>query len=78
MARRHAEVFLHRGAQGPGLRTAQPAADVPESARLLRVEPHSDGLRDRIWWGLELERHVQVGRKLRHEPAELTLKDDRA
>ena len=42
---------LPPGARGRGLRPAQPAPDVPQPAGLLRVEPHSEGLRERIWWG---------------------------
>ena len=46
------EVFLEVIA-GEGFVAAQPPADVPESlARpVCRIEPHSPGLRDRIWWG---------------------------
>jgi alkanesulfonate monooxygenase SsuD/methylene tetrahydromethanopterin reductase-like flavin-dependent oxidoreductase (luciferase family) len=33
------------------LRGAESPADVPEPPGLLRLEPHSPGLRDRIWWG---------------------------
>jgi alkanesulfonate monooxygenase SsuD/methylene tetrahydromethanopterin reductase-like flavin-dependent oxidoreductase (luciferase family) len=30
---------------------AEPAADVPDPGGMLRVEPHSARLRERIWWG---------------------------
>ena len=51
MARRHAR-GVPRRAQGRGLRQAQPAADVPQPARACcALEPHSEGLRERIWWG---------------------------
>jgi alkanesulfonate monooxygenase SsuD/methylene tetrahydromethanopterin reductase-like flavin-dependent oxidoreductase (luciferase family) len=46
MARRHAEVFLELL---EGLGFAQPMFTNPPG--LLRVEPHSEGLRERIWWG---------------------------
>ncbi len=45
MARRHTDVFLEL-LEGKGF--AEPATDVPHPAC---VEPHSEGLRDRIWWG---------------------------
>ena len=51
MARRHAEVFLDLLPRR-GLCPAEPAADVPQPARACcALEPHSEGLRDRIWWG---------------------------
>ena len=51
MAREHT-AGLPRGAQGRGVRGAEPAADVPQPARACSgIEPHSPGLRDRIWWG---------------------------
>lgn len=50
MARRHTEVFLDvlRG-QGFAKPNAQPMFPNPDG--LLRLEPHSEGLRERIWWG---------------------------
>jgi len=50
MARDHAEVLLE--ALG-GARFAQPNPSpmFPNPPGLLRPEPHSPGLRDRIWWG---------------------------
>jgi len=57
--------------KGQGFAQPNPRRLFQNPPGLLRVEPHSDGLRDRIWLGLELERHVQVGRETRHEPAEL-------
>ena len=51
MARDHTEVFLRR-AHGVGLRRAEPNPPMfPNPPGLLRPEPHSPGLRDRIWWG---------------------------
>src|SRR5271163_1484203 len=50
MARRHAEVFLEMlGGQGFAKPNPRPMFSNPPG--LLRVEPHSEGLRDRIWWG---------------------------
>lgn len=50
MARRHTDVFLEVLA-GEGFATPNPRPMFPNPPGLLRVEPHSEGLRDRIWWG---------------------------
>jgi alkanesulfonate monooxygenase SsuD/methylene tetrahydromethanopterin reductase-like flavin-dependent oxidoreductase (luciferase family) len=50
MARRHAEVFLHL-LDGKGFAQPNPRPMFPNPPGLLRLEPHSEGLRDRIWWG---------------------------
>lgn len=50
MARRHAEAFLD-ALLGKGFARPNPRPMFPNPPGLLRVEPHSDGLRDRIWWG---------------------------
>jgi alkanesulfonate monooxygenase SsuD/methylene tetrahydromethanopterin reductase-like flavin-dependent oxidoreductase (luciferase family) len=50
MARRHAEAFLD-ALKGEGFAKPNPRPMFPNPPGLLRVEPHSDGLRDRIWWG---------------------------
>jgi alkanesulfonate monooxygenase SsuD/methylene tetrahydromethanopterin reductase-like flavin-dependent oxidoreductase (luciferase family) len=50
MARRHAEVFLQLLA-GEGFAQPNPRPMFPNPPGLLRLEPHSPGLRDRIWWG---------------------------
>src|ERR1700704_3273256 len=50
MARRHAEVFLEL-LEGGGFAKPNPRPMFPNPPGLLRVEPHSEGLRDRIWWG---------------------------
>ncbi|MDQ4034541.1 MAG: LLM class flavin-dependent oxidoreductase [Chloroflexota bacterium] len=50
MARRHAEVFLEL-LQGEGFAEPNPRPMFPNPPGLLRVEPHSAGLRERIWWG---------------------------
>jgi alkanesulfonate monooxygenase SsuD/methylene tetrahydromethanopterin reductase-like flavin-dependent oxidoreductase (luciferase family) len=50
MARRHAEVFL-RLLKGEGFAQPNPRPMFPNPPGLLRLEPHSDGLRERIWWG---------------------------
>src|SRR6187399_277398 len=50
MARRHAEVFL-QVLDGEGFAKPNPRPMFPNPPGLLTVEPHSPGLRDRIWWG---------------------------
>ncbi len=52
MARRNVEILLEvlRG-QGFAKPHPQPQPMFPNPPGLLRVEPHSEGLRDRIWWG---------------------------
>src|SRR6186997_2632291 len=50
MARRHAEVFL-QVIKGEGFAQPNPRPMFPNPPGLLRVEPHSEGLRERIWWG---------------------------
>jgi alkanesulfonate monooxygenase SsuD/methylene tetrahydromethanopterin reductase-like flavin-dependent oxidoreductase (luciferase family) len=50
MGRRHAEVFL-RLLKGEGFAQPHPRPMFPNPPGLLRLEPHADGLRERIWWG---------------------------
>ncbi|WP_353651433.1 LLM class flavin-dependent oxidoreductase [Nakamurella sp. A5-74] len=50
MARNHTEVFL-KVLQGGGFAEPSPRPMFPNPPGLLRIEPHSEGLRDRIWWG---------------------------
>jgi alkanesulfonate monooxygenase SsuD/methylene tetrahydromethanopterin reductase-like flavin-dependent oxidoreductase (luciferase family) len=50
MARRHAGVFLEL-LEGDGFAEPNPRPMFPNPPGLLRLEPHSPGLRDRIWWG---------------------------
>ncbi|MCB0908408.1 MAG: LLM class flavin-dependent oxidoreductase, partial [Nocardioidaceae bacterium] len=50
MAREHAAVFL-KVIEGEGFAQPNPRPMFPNPPGLLRVEPHSPGLRDRIWWG---------------------------
>ena len=50
MGRRHAEVFLEL-LKGEGFAQPNPRPMFPNPPGLLRLEPHSPGLRDRIWWG---------------------------
>ena len=50
MARRHATVFLDL-LRGEGFAKPNPRPMFPNPPGLLRLEPHSAGLGDRIWWG---------------------------
>src|SRR6187401_1799574 len=50
MARRHTELFLDL-LDGEGFAEPNPRPMFPNPPGLLTLEPHSPGLRDRIWWG---------------------------
>jgi alkanesulfonate monooxygenase SsuD/methylene tetrahydromethanopterin reductase-like flavin-dependent oxidoreductase (luciferase family) len=50
LARQHTEAFL-RVLTGTGFAQPSPSPMFPNPPGLLRPEPHSPGLRDRIWWG---------------------------
>ena len=50
IARRHTDVLLEVP-RGEGIAQPNPRPIFPNSPGLLRIEPYSEGLRDRIWWG---------------------------
>ena len=50
MGRRHARVFLDL-LRGRGFAEPNPQPMFPNPPGLLRLEPHSEDLRERIWWG---------------------------
>jgi len=50
MARRHTDVLLEV-LRGEGFAEPNPRPMFPNPPGLLRLEPHSEGLRERIWWG---------------------------
>ncbi|SNS78056.1 LLM class flavin-dependent oxidoreductase [Rhodococcoides kyotonense] len=50
MAREHTRTFLDL-LGGEGFATPNPRPMFPNPPGLLRLEPHSPGLRERIWWG---------------------------
>ncbi len=50
MAREHTRVFLDV-ISGAGFAEPNPRPMFANPPGLLRIEPHSEGLRDRIWWG---------------------------
>src|SRR5262245_8004324 len=72
MARRHAEVFLEV-LRGKGFAKPNPRPMFPNPPGLLRIEPHSESLRERIWWGAANQRNRRVGSKARHAPAKLDI-----
>ena len=50
MARQHTEILLEV-LKGDGFAKPNPRPMFPNPGGLLRIEPHSEGLLDRIWWG---------------------------
>ncbi len=50
MGRRHTEVLLEI-LKGEGFAEPNPRPMFPNPPGLLRIEPHSEGLRERLWWG---------------------------
>ena len=58
MAREHARVFLEV-LKGEGFAEPNPRPMFANPPGLLRVEPHSDGLRERIWWGAGTRRTAE-------------------
>jgi alkanesulfonate monooxygenase SsuD/methylene tetrahydromethanopterin reductase-like flavin-dependent oxidoreductase (luciferase family) len=50
MGRGHAKTFLEL-LQGKGFARPNPRPMFPNPPGLLRLEPYSEGLRERIWWG---------------------------
>jgi alkanesulfonate monooxygenase SsuD/methylene tetrahydromethanopterin reductase-like flavin-dependent oxidoreductase (luciferase family) len=50
MGRRHAEEFFEL-LRGESFAKPNPRPMFPNPPGLLRLEPYSEGLRDRIWWG---------------------------
>lgn len=53
MGRKKAMAFLER-LKGVGFAQPNPNPMFPNPPGLLRLEPHSEGLRERIWWGAHL------------------------
>ena len=75
MARRHAESFLDV-LKGEGFAKPNPRPMFPNPPGLLRVEPHSEGLRDRIWWGSSSNATSRWAATLGMNLQSSTLKDD--
>jgi alkanesulfonate monooxygenase SsuD/methylene tetrahydromethanopterin reductase-like flavin-dependent oxidoreductase (luciferase family) len=75
MARQHTEVFL-KLLQGEGFAQPNPHPMFPNPPGLLRLEPHSEGLRDRIWWGAATNATADWAAKLGMNMQSSTLKFD--
>jgi alkanesulfonate monooxygenase SsuD/methylene tetrahydromethanopterin reductase-like flavin-dependent oxidoreductase (luciferase family) len=75
MARHHAEVLLDV-LRGEGFAPPNPSPMFPNPPGLLRVEPHSEGLRDRIWWGASSNATAAWAAKMGMNLQSSTLKDD--
>jgi len=75
MARRHAEVFLNV-IEGQGFAQPNPQPMFPNPPGLLRIEPHSPGLRDRIWWGAASNATARWAAQLGMHLQSSTLKTD--
>jgi alkanesulfonate monooxygenase SsuD/methylene tetrahydromethanopterin reductase-like flavin-dependent oxidoreductase (luciferase family) len=75
MARRHTE-FLLDVLRGEGFAQPNPHPMFPNPGGLLRVEPHSEGLRERIWWGAATNATAVWAAKLGMNLQSSTLKTD--
>lgn len=75
MARRHTEAFL-KVLDGEGFAQPNPRPMFPNPPGLLRIEPHSEGLRDRIWWGSASNATAVWAAELGMNLQSSTLKDD--
>lgn len=75
MGRRHAEAFLEL-LKGKGFAQPNPRPMFPNPPGLLRLEPHSPGLRDRIWWGSGANATAEWAAKLGMNLQSSTLKAD--
>lgn len=75
MARQHSQVFLEL-LKGQGFAEPNPRPMFPNPPGLLRVEPHSEGLRERIWWGAATNATAQWAAKLGMNLQSSTLKFD--
>nr|CAD6408170.1 flavin-dependent oxidoreductase [Rhizobium sp. Q54] len=75
MGRRHAEVFLDV-LKGEGFAQPNPRPMFPNPPGLLRLEPYSEGLRERIWWGAGSNATAVWAARLGMNLQSSTLKDD--
>ena len=75
MARRHAERFLDV-ITGQGFAKPNPRPMFPNPPGLLRLEPYSEGLRDRIWWGSSSNATAEWAARLGMNLQSSTLKND--
>ena len=75
MARHHTEVLLEV-LRGEGFAHPHPRPMFPNPPGLLRVEPYSEGLRERIWWGAGSNATAVWGARLGMNLQSSTLKQD--
>src|SRR5450631_4245195 len=75
MGRRHGEAFFD-ALRGEGFAKPNPRPMFPNPPGLLRPEPFSEGLRDRIWWGAGSSATAIWAAKLGMNLQSSTLKDD--
>jgi alkanesulfonate monooxygenase SsuD/methylene tetrahydromethanopterin reductase-like flavin-dependent oxidoreductase (luciferase family) len=75
MGRRHAEVLLDV-LRGEGFGKPNPRPMFPNPPGLLRLEPYSEGLRERIWWGASSNSTAVWAAKLGMNLQSSTLKND--
>jgi alkanesulfonate monooxygenase SsuD/methylene tetrahydromethanopterin reductase-like flavin-dependent oxidoreductase (luciferase family) len=75
MGRQHAEIFLDT-LRGEGFGQPNPRPMFPNPPGLLRLEPYSAGLRDRIWWGAASNATAVWAAKLGMNLQSSTLKND--
>ncbi len=75
MARGHTEVFLDV-LRGEGFAKPNPSPMFPNPPGALRLEPFSEGLRERIWWGAGTNATAQWAAKLGMNLQSSTLKID--
>ena len=75
MGRAHAEKFLNL-LDGKGFAKPNPRPMFPNPPGLLRLEPHSEGLKDRIWWGSATDATAVWAAKLGMNLQSSTLKFD--
>jgi len=75
MGRRNTEILL-QVLKGEGFAEPHPQPMFPNPPGLLRLEPHSEGLKDRIWWGAGSNSTAVWAAKHGMHLQSSTLKDD--
>jgi alkanesulfonate monooxygenase SsuD/methylene tetrahydromethanopterin reductase-like flavin-dependent oxidoreductase (luciferase family) len=75
LARRHTEVF-YEVLRGKGFAQPNPRPMFPNPPGLLRIEPHSESLRERIWWGSGSDATAVWAAKMGMNLQTSTLKND--
>lgn len=75
MARRHTEVLLEV-LKGDGFAEPNPRPMFANPPGLLRIEPYSEGLRERIWWGAGSDQTARWAAELGMNLQSSTLKND--